>query len=63
MSINELIATNGKALYKAGQLAERNRAIRLASYIAVPSEPAIGQPQDMVFLSDLIAYLVDEDNK
>jgi len=63
MSINELIATNGKVWYKAGQLAERNRAIRLAQHISVPSEPATGQPREMVFLDDLIAYLSDEDEK
>jgi hypothetical protein len=63
MSINELIATNGQIWYKAGQLAERNRAIRLAQHIAVVSEPAIGEPKDIVFLDDLIAYLFDEDEK
>ena len=63
MSINELIATNGKVWYKAGQLAERHRTIRIAQHISVPSEPAIGQPREMVFLDDLIAYLVDEDEK
>ena len=63
MSINELIATNGKVWYKAGQLAERSRAIRLAQHISVPSEPAIGEPREMVFLDDLIAYLGDEDEK
>ena len=63
MSINELIATNGKVWYKAGQLAERNRAIRLAQHISVPSEPATGEPREMVFLDDLIAYLSDEDEK
>jgi len=63
MSINELIATNGKVWYRAGQFAERSRAIRLAQHISVPSEPAIGQPREMVFLDDLIAYLADEDEK
>jgi len=63
MSINELIATNGKVWYKAGQLAERSRAIRLAQHISVPSEPATGEPREMVFLDDLIAYLSDEDEK
>jgi len=63
MSINELIATNGKVWYKAGQLAERHRTIRIAQHISVPSEPAIGQPREMVFLDDLIAYLADEDEK
>ncbi len=63
MSINELIATNGKVWYTAGQLAERHRAIRLARHISVPSEPAIGEPREMVFLDDLIAYLQDEDEK
>ena len=63
MSINELIPTNGKVWYKAGQLAERSRAIRLAQHISVPSEPATGQPREMVFLDDLIAYLGDEDEK
>jgi hypothetical protein len=27
------------------------------------SEPAIGEPKDIVFLDDLIAYLFDEDEK
>ena len=63
MSINELIATNGKVWYKAGQLAERNRAIRIAQYISTTSEPAIGDAKDIVFLSDLIDYLMDESEK
>jgi len=63
MSINELIATNGKVWYKAGQLAERNRAIRIARYISTTSEPAVGDPKEIVFLSDLIDYLMDESEK
>jgi len=49
--------------YEAGVEAERNRAIRLAQHISVMSEPAIGEPKDIVFLNDLIAYLFDEDEK
>ena len=63
MSINELISANDRACYRAGQFAERSRAIRLAQHISVPSEPAIGQPREMIFLDDLIAYLADEDEK
>jgi len=63
MSINELISANDRAWYKAGQLAERHRTIRIAQHIAVPSEPATGQPREMVFLDDLIEYLNDEDEK
>jgi len=49
--------------YEAGVEAERNRAIRLAQHISVMSEPAIGEPKDIVFLDDLIAYLFDKDEK
>jgi len=63
MTEQELISANDRAWYRAGQFAERNRAIRLAQHISVPSEPATGQPREMVFLDDLIEYLNDEDEK
>jgi len=64
MTINDLIATSGHIAYENGKRYERNRVTRIAKEIAVAYQPELASEyQDVVFVSDLLEYLNDEDYK
>ena len=63
MSINELIATSSHHAFNSGKMSERNRAIRLATFLAETQESGKGELREIVYLSDLIQYINDEEEK
>jgi hypothetical protein len=49
--------------YEAGVEIERERAIRLATFLSETQESGKGETRDIVFLSDFLDYIRDEENK
>lgn len=57
---NKLYFTKG---HEAGVELERERAIRLATFLSEPQESSKGDTREVLFLSDFIAYINDEGNE
>jgi len=49
--------------FEAGVESERERAIRLATFLSETQESGKGETRDIVFLSDFLDYIRDEENK